>query len=492
LFLVRNRFTISVLTVLNIAFVVPLLIYTGAGIWFTRYAYDDYCQAVIPREFGLLGGVVWVYNHLSGRFFAFFLNGIMAPLGTPVGTLMMMSLVWVWWLALFAVLRQLLCDRPYALAQAGLAASVLIVTTITCLPNIPMALYAYNGTSIYLTPVMLFTVLIGLIFQDRLRNNTLSTVACALAAVGISAASDTAGVAQTLILTSVLLIHFRQHSSNGQQVVRIVAALTASIIGLVLVLHAPSNYLRAQYSPPPDLGFTFSAAVSSLGAPLLVALLRAPLALIAVFVIPAMAAYYTPFPVSNADRKRARLAILLIFSAAGVLTLTFFVPVAYFLSSGLVAHAWLPPVAVLIFATVSLGYASGLALRRQVRVLPKSTQIGLLIGSVLLAVLLTFQAFSTASIQQRYVAAWDRRDVDIRTRIRTGEGSTHLLPFTNPYYVPLTIDPATPVLIIDSLRNISPYKWEADANPATLTNYCLARFYGVAAVVAMDNVPQVP
>jgi hypothetical protein len=482
-FLHQSRTTTTILILLNILLAIPLPIYI-AGLPYTRLAYDDLCSAIVSREYGPIRAVSWWYNNMNGRFVAFFINSATTIVGAPIAPLVTLVFLVLWWVALFSIIRQWLKLRPYAGLQAALVTSFILVATLSSLSYLATILYWYTGTSMYLSAAALFTAFTWLVFQSRVRHGQWHIILCASLPFLVSGVSDIGGFVQTFILGTIALIGVaRRGAIPHYWLPRIGAGLFGALLGLIIVLLSPGNAFRAALFPKPSLNFMLAVAASSLGAPAIVSFHNSPLAILTAMSVSAVAGYYVPYQSTAKHRRQTRITILVSFAVVLTLIALCFSPVAYFLSTGLVEHAWILPMYIMVVGLSFIAYACGHVLHREPRSTPRAWKIALCILLVAFAMTTTQRASDTVYQQRLYAEAWDERDSRIKTMVASGQGSPAVGPLINPYTAPPAYVNVQP-LVVDSLRQYSPFKWEITGDPGTLSNQCLARYYHVAAVVA--------
>jgi hypothetical protein len=477
----QHRLTSIALSLVNILLALPIAIYAAATPY-TRHAYDDFCSAVVSREHGPLGAVGWWYNNMNGRFVAFFLNSATTLVGAPIAPLLTACFLLLWWAALFSLFQLWLRQRPYAGMQAALMTSLLLLATLSSLPYIATALYWYTGVSMYLPSVAMFTAYAWYALRPQAPNKA-ALMICAVLPFLVAGASDIGGLVQTLMLVIATVLSFKFRRLFEMRRSRLLVGLAGSVFGFVLVLYSPGNAFRTTLFTKPDLGTVFAIVISSPGAPVVVSFLNSPLAMLAVFLVPALAAFYAPFASSQIQRKQARLGILLLFVAAGVLIAACFAPVAYFLSVGLVEHAWIIPMYIFLGGLTAAGYLCGLSIRSLPAEPPNRWKATVVVLLALFGLWSSWQALTVANRQRIYAEAWDKRDADAKAKVNDGAVTlARTGAFVNPYTLPPP-DPNARPLVVDSLQQVSPFKWEIGDVPGTVANECLARYYHAAVAV---------
>jgi hypothetical protein len=233
----------------------------------------------------------------------------------------------------------------------------------------------------------------------------------------------------------------------------------------------------------------FSGGTSSLGSPMLVTILNAPLAYAAWVLIAWLLGYCHPVALTLQTRKRLLLWVI------GVLVLTAaaiglpFIPIAYFVGTGLVVHMWILPMFAWLVGSGVVAWLFGrLMAGYRVRVLGVRSRALVVIALVafwLTALPIAWQARMT---QATYAQAWDERHQAIQAVLagNTVTPASDVLdsPYDKIRRPDAADDPNLRPLVMASLRGVSPFRWEVVADPQNFANQCVAAYYGVAQVVA--------
>jgi hypothetical protein len=241
-----------------------------------------------------------------------------------------------------------------------------------------------------------------------------------------------------------------------------------------------------------DLGFTLAVTVSSVGSPMLVSLLNAPLAFAAWLLVAGLIGWSHPVALTFKTRRQLAFWVIgVIVVMAGVIGLPF-IPIAYFVGSGLVVHMWVLPMVAWLVESAALAWMFGRARAGyQVRVLGERNK--LMMALALLAVLGTAlpAAWQARSTQATYAQAWDARHQAIQAILTTNTVTPATAVRDSPYDTITTNDQANNAairpLVIASLRAVSPFRWEVRSDPQNFANQCVASYYRVARVVAADD-----
>jgi hypothetical protein len=168
-----RRFSFILLWLVNCLLALPLIIYSIATVY-TRPAYDDFCDAVVFREFGIIGSLHWWYENYTGRVLAYLIANTITALGSPLGSSYVVLLLVICWIVLFFIFKKLFRSFPYGRLQAAAASSFLMIATIGGLPSIATTLYWYIGEATYLTSLTMLLIFIWLAVGKKHVNNGLS------------------------------------------------------------------------------------------------------------------------------------------------------------------------------------------------------------------------------------------------------------------------------------------------------------------------------
>jgi hypothetical protein len=484
----RSKFWLSLLTTI---FALPLILYVWAAWFLTRLAYDDFCEAILPPMYGYLGGVKAAYEFAAGgggRLVTFVLNIATSYLGTPIGTFLIVALVILWWTVLYSILsrwlsaRQLNLETTLTRLQAALGSSLLLTATISSLPNIHMALFTHSGYSGYLTPSVFSTVYVWYLTQPPSRRRW-ALFMCGVAAFITASASETAALALLLLVTVYGLFCWQTKQLPTHVRQRLLIGFVAGVIGFAIFVVSPATMLRRSLTIPPDWGMVTHSAMTAFGAPVGVALLQSPLIILAIVLVGYSFGASLPVVSDSEGRRKLLLELLSATGIAYVSQAVLFAPVAAFLRTGLIAHAWLPSAYIFILWLALFSFYMGWLLK-------SSPQLQRFVPYILVvcAVVGIMQAWQIVGVQRSYAAEWDARDSWIRQQIADGRTVPPTTPYESPYFrwnLP-PLPPPEEVLVISDFV-LSPFSWEAEADPRVLTNVCMSRYYHVAAISVVEQ-----
>jgi hypothetical protein len=222
---------------------VTLAAYALLGI-FNRYVADDYSTVVAVRLRGFLSEQVELYRTWTGRFASSALISVAAAL--PEGLVRVLPgiviAVWVWLLVL--ALKPIL---PTGIVARLILAAGVVYATLQVTPSPFMSLYWMTGSLSYVAPLLLATLLVGLICRPERagRRRIAKVVGVAVVAFLAGGTSETYATAQTVALALATVIAASPLSTISRSKLRVlVVALLASVAALAVLAVAPGNALR--------------------------------------------------------------------------------------------------------------------------------------------------------------------------------------------------------------------------------------------------------
>jgi hypothetical protein len=230
---------------------IPLagLAYLGT---FTRLHADDFCIASSMANLGLWGGMVQLYNTWAGRFMYFFTSLLASVTGSGGSAVFPALVIGLWFLvlawAMLPLLRRAAWPNPRLLSVA--ASGLILLITLSTIPNIFQAIYWRDGQINYSFPMIGVTFLSGLILRVwlaptpiLLRFCTGTALVLAFCLGGFAEAFDVMQAGTwALVLLLVLLLAGQETRRRLLPVVG--ATLAGSLIALVIVVIAPGNQVR--------------------------------------------------------------------------------------------------------------------------------------------------------------------------------------------------------------------------------------------------------
>jgi MFS family permease len=324
-------------------------------------------------------------------------------------------------------------------------AVLLIATVLNTIPSIFQSLYWQTGMLVYLFPLIIFTVYVGLIGYSMRRKSKKSLsifllILSTLLAFIAGGCSQTFVVLQTGALFLVMGIGVLRSTSDFKRsaLPLVVAGFLGSLIAMVITILSPGNAFREAYFPPhPDL---FSLVKSStinaflyMGNYNFHQVTNIAIAL----VLPAVLAFTmhptepNPPTQPNPNSKRALIISLLLSPIVGFILIVFcFAPTIWGESVPLPPErAIIIPQFVLVCTAIYWAYHAGLAARHLH--LPSKKMVAsfsLILISISTIALLVFGPVK--SIQRNvalipeyraYAAMWDSQNAELRAAKLKGE-----------------------------------------------------------------------
>ena len=433
---------------------VPLVLFAAASVHL-RYVADDFCLANGAIRGGVLGWTAQMYVGWSGNVLTFVLGGLNGTLGMNAQPLSWCLLLAVWWLGTFGALRQVLRGRCPAggRALAALLTSTALVAVIAASPNLYQSIYWQAGRLVYLLPIELSSVTLWLVLQERVRG-TAQVLLVGLLQLAASVTSVSYAVAAVAIL-----LCLRVALRGGRLAHVLSAAVVGAVIGLEVLVVAPGNAIRRAWFPAPDIAHALACTVGAAPVAVVRPLLVAPLPVVAVLMLCAIAGLRLdrgPVP-----GLRWLLAGPLAALAA---TLLAYAPACYAASGPLPDRAtFVPGALTIVFLSLT---AYGLGCRSS-----NAHETGIsrmsVAGATLIVALLagaatqgSLQALGVGARMSALAAAWDLRDRRMRDRVAIGKRHVVAAPLGSFFDLPDLSD-----------------------DPRDGVNVCFAGYYGFASVV---------
>jgi hypothetical protein len=438
---------------------VPLLI-VAFGSFHMRYIYEDFCHAsqITSLNFNFFQKFLKIYNEHRGTF-TNILFAVLIPKSDYIGLMLLFaisSLLAASYAALYAFQRATSFNNRSLWAILGglLLSSGLVSATY----NINHLFYWYVALMPHVMPLtaLCFYMWIVLSFPK------LRLAWAILFSLGfLMAGTSLVFMTSQLVLFSAILVFVWRTPARQAHLAGFIGT-TAGSLALVL---APGNFVRLT-SYQPDLMYAITHSPYLIGQPLLAILRKAPLVLLAAWLIPSIFAYYH----STSLRKPLAwiigtpLATLLVSGAA-------FFPGLYIIGGLSPGWTWGIPIWITLCGTMAFGYVCGTVLRKSHRPLghlPLRAQIIvaiLAVGFMLNGLPIALEAVSR---QAAYAAAWDERDAYLRSLSGTTE-TVRARSFHGAF----------------DLEDLTD-------DPNFWTNVCIARYYNLPAIVSDGQPPFVP
>ena len=261
--------------ILFISVSLPLIAHGYLGI-FSRYYADNFCFQVQLRSKGIIGSAIYYYNEITGRFPLLLFEQFTAGFNTNIlyGSYTFLS---IWFILLTLVIYLILKNGRLNLLSAMLIASTILVVTIDLIPNmyyrrtidalshtwdpypgIFQSLYWISGRNRMIIPLILGTIITGLIFHYQqkdynFKHKIFFNFVLAFLAFFAGGFGETYVVLQTvtLALIFVFIIFILQPELKQKLFLPIGVSLFFSILSILVILIAPGNENRFEYFTQP-------------------------------------------------------------------------------------------------------------------------------------------------------------------------------------------------------------------------------------------------
>ena len=240
------RVTVSriVESIVGAVMLVTLAAYAALGA-FNRYVADDYATVVAVRLRGFWSEQILLYRSWTGRFASSALISIAATLPEDLVRVLPGILIAAWVWVLVVALKPIL--PSIGIAVRFILAAGIVYTTLQVTPSPFMSLYWMTGSLTYVAPLLLATLLVGLICRsERTGGRRIATfVGAGVVAFLAGGTSETYATAQTVALVLATAVAVSPLSTIGRSKLRVlIVALLASLAALGVIALAPGNALR--------------------------------------------------------------------------------------------------------------------------------------------------------------------------------------------------------------------------------------------------------
>lgn len=434
------------------AFLIPVFIYILAAANIRLLDMDDFCNVNIVGRIGVVDSLHYWYYGWTGRFTSIILMILSFQGGLVVIQLVIALMLGLWWLALMGSIQRVfeILRLPFSFMMSCVFSSLIVFGVLETGPAIFLSVYWPTSAFVYLLPIILLCVLVWLVVQRRL-NNALSIV-CAFVVCFLGAGCLEL-YATMLIVGLVVAVAVSQKRTAIRY--RLLAAVAGAILGLGLNLVAPGNYVRMSYFERREITQILTEVITTLGIPIIEALVFSPLTALSLFLFASFIAY----SFDKNRYKNLRQMIIGIPFMVFALTAAYFGPGIYITGMGLPSRAWIIPEFIVVCGVAAWGYVVGLAVRPvHLRTKFTSPMALVLVAIVGIAVIFSMsRASAAASRLSTYAAQWDRRDVILREIAGTSE-----------------------TVIVAEIDNFGMDGINTDEN--FWANQCLAQYYQVPAV----------
>ncbi len=444
----------------------PLFVHAYNGS-FSRFIADDYCMAASVQEFGLVSYAQQIIGPATGRYSQILVYGAAVMFGPSVSSLLPALLIAAWLATLIWTVYQMahLFSLARPLLAAALLAVALVYAALDGAPALIQSLYWTSGAISYLAPLILFTLLLGMLLrcarQGKCGLLAISTTgALAFAAGGFS---EPYLMAQGAALA--LLLPFAWFAPRGRAVLPpLLAALasTAAALFVMVVIGSGGNAARqSNFVPITEPGelaastLVYSAAYFAQALAVFMPLGLLAVLSVAILVLVRFRTDATPRLTPTQVRR------LLALSGGGVFAL-----ITAWALPGIYATSGLPPGRAYIIPAFGLALAAALwgalmALGYKPRSAPRRVPWALLALALIIAVgplLAAGRWLGRSADFAVYAAAWDAQHARITAAVAQGE-----------MQITISVLPVD-MGVLAGLENLGP---DADA----LFNVCAARYY---------------
>ncbi len=444
-----------------------LLLLVGIGVYgfngiYSRYMADDYCIIHEIRGRDLVSMTAEWYQSASGRVaqFAALIIALNLSVGFAALSPALLLLVWIavltW--SLLPLIHHFEPDRPRLAALTASAA--LILAALSGSPQIPQTLYWVTGAYTYTAPLIVASLLPGIVLRARTR---LLPSAAMLTLTLVSGTFSEPNATWLLAALLSALIGAALLSAPRAQIATLGAGVIGAALAILILLLSPGNALRSTAFTPSDS--VIATGIGSIQYALMYALALAPrlapLGLLALFIAPSLIALSSPHP-PVLPTERLGWALLL-WIATGLFMLT------AFMAPGVHATVAPPPARAFIIPAFSwsvtlagAGWLLGSLLRARHSHQPRLTRTAAPLGVGLIALMAAITIVREATlmpIYAEYAAEWDARD----QALWEADGAVVIPPYTRDLAVSIGLDTLTD-------------------DPKTWVNRCAADYYDLVSI----------
>ncbi|PJF26278.1 MAG: hypothetical protein CUN53_08515 [Phototrophicales bacterium] len=424
-----------------------LLLIVGIGVYafngiYSRYMADDYCIINEIRGRDLLSMTAEWYHSASGRVAQFVALIIALNLGVSFAAVSPALLLLAWigaltW-SLLPIMRHFAPERSRLAALTASAA--LIAAALAGSPQIPQTLYWVTGAYTYTAPLIIASFLPGIVLRAR---TPLLPSAAALTLTLISGTFSEPNATWLLAALLSALIGTALVRAQRAQTVTLGAGALGAALAILVLLSSPGNALRSTAFTPSDS--VIATGLRSIQYALLYTLALAPrlapVALVALFIVPSLIALSMP---RLPDLPTERLGwALLLWIGAGLFMLTaFMAPGVHATLAPPPARAFIIPAFGWSVTLAGAGWLFGCILRARHGHRPILTRAAAPLGAALIAILAAVTVvgeITLTPIYAAYAAEWDARD----RALWEADGAISVAPYTRDLAVSTGLDTLT-------------------------------------------------
>jgi len=475
-----QRFTLHVISMSALAFLVPLAVYGYTG-YFTRYLADDYCFTQVVQDYSFWEAQVVFYQTTSSRYLVMLLVSLseaFGPKAIQVLPAVNLGLLFLGFALLLFELRMTLWPKLPWLSGPLLSLASLFFLVLMA-PNRLQSFYWRSGLLTYSTP-LIFLLLAGALWLSCLRRRWdpwfVFPAAFGLAYLGGGASETYAALQTTIWALAFLGAALLMRGSKRKQSLLLVGTLLAgSLLAMAVLFVSPANALRQVHFPEPPGLPELARMTVTYGLAFVVDSLRtqpvphAALLLFALFTGGALR-------LNTPEAPRTPVRRMLLFLAA-LLACTLLLVMAVVSPSAYAQSAYPEPRALvlgrftLVMALMAGGLAAGWWLAGWRGVARGKLALAIsLMGMAALSlypVRAGWMALPEASADRQWAETWDVRDAAIRSQAAVGADVVEIRE-------------------LDSRAGLL----ELGGDPDSWVNRCAAEYYGVSAIRAsLEEMP---
>lgn len=462
---------------------IPLLVFVYLG-FFSRYTADDYCHAnYFPRGSNIFRGMRQEYMSGSNRFMMAFLTGMSEFFGPSANAYLPIIFIVLWVGGLGWLLFQVdqLTGWQGNVWLSLLFAEQIAFFSILQAPNRYQVIYWRSGIATYFAPLVFLPIIAGYILRSIKApgRSTISqwmrATACFGMAFLVGGFSETTVAMQTsLVSLAIMGVWFwAKGEVREASLCLLLSTLLGTLLAMGVIILSPANAIRQMvFRPPPTFPRLVWMSLDFARDFVVYSVRSLPLPTIVSFVIPVLIVFgisLRRFPNISPREQLRRLwpVYILIPLAAYLLIVSVCAPSVYGESAYPEARALFPARFIMTTAIIAEGALLGYTLGQFVQHWETRKSQALFLASLLLllSTLYPLRAGLKVAAQipdyQKWAAAWDQRDAQIRALKQTGV---------------MDIE----VVALDSWPGVK----EVDSNPKHWVNRCAAIYYGVNTIRA--------
>lgn len=446
---------------------------------YNRPIIDDLCTAGSAKDIPFIEYVKNDYLGWTGRYSYISFSGLAGLAGPRFAGVLPVLLVVFWFCgliwSLFPIFTYLKLQPPLLFAAA--VSSFYLAVLFNSQPSFFESLVWGAGSINYTMPLVLFTVVVGLLLRAWFDNNKQSLIPIVLFVFVIGGFSEIFGLLQIAVLASLsaYLILSKNRTSHKRFFVAVLAALFISVLAFGIVYAAPGNAVRQAASghpqPTPLTQLPWLVLWSTL-VEFYVFIIHARYWILPLFLVPFTFGIFQQNSLqeleptqTKSNPKSILRSILWISLIVLGLAVIAALPSSYIQGDAPVSRAMILLFAFLVPAAGACSFLLGRLFaqigRGNLPVDPKPRKwANLVLQSLALVSLflgVTFsirEAIKLVPLQQQFAQAWDARDQELRALAAEG-----------------TQNAQAPMLV-----NAYGYS-DLDNNPKHWINRCAARYY---------------